>query len=70
MNKWKVTAAGAAVLAIAGGGVAIAAQRSSPADKESQAVIDDAAKRLNVTPTALSDALKKSLLDRAFTGAL
>jgi hypothetical protein len=63
MDKWKVGAAVGAGLAIAGGGAAIAAQRlGSPS--QSQAVIDDAAKRLNVAPSALSDALKKALEDR------
>jgi hypothetical protein len=65
MNKWKIAAATTAGLAIAGGGAAIAADKlsSSPSD-ESQAVINDAAERLNVTPSALSDALKKALEDR------
>ena len=65
MNKWKIAAAASAGLAIAGGGAALAAERlSSSNDDESQAVINDAAQRLNVTPSALSDALKKALEDR------
>jgi hypothetical protein len=65
MNKWKIAAATTAGLEIAGGGAALAADKlsSSPGD-ESQAVIDDAAQRLNVSPSALSDALKKALEDR------
>jgi len=51
------------LLAAAGGGVAIAASDSSPAE-ENQAVLDDAAKQLGVSPTKLSDALKKALSDR------
>ena len=51
------------LLAAAGGGVAIAASDSSPAE-ENQAVLADAAKQLGVSPTKLSDALKKALSDR------
>ena len=64
MNKWKLAAAAGAGLLIAGGGAALAAEHLSSSNDESQAVIDDAAKRLNVTPGALSDALKKALEDR------
>src|ERR671935_198274 len=64
MNKWKLAAAATAGLAIAGGGAALAADKLSSSDNESQAVINDAAQRLNVTPSALSDALKKALEDR------
>jgi polyhydroxyalkanoate synthesis regulator phasin len=64
MNKWKIAAAATAGLAIAGGGAALAAEKLSSPSDESQAVIDDAAQRLNVTPSALSDALKKALEDR------
>jgi hypothetical protein len=64
MNKWKIAAAATAGLAIAGGGAALAADKLSSSDNEGQAVIDDAAQRLNVTPSALSDALKKALEDR------
>jgi hypothetical protein len=52
-----------ALLAAAGGGVAIAASDNSPAE-ESQAVINDAAQQLGVSPSKLSDALKKALSDR------
>jgi AraC-like DNA-binding protein len=51
------------LLAAAGGGVAIAASDSSPSE-ENQAVLNDAAKQLGVSPTKLSDALKKALSDR------
>jgi hypothetical protein len=55
---------GAAVLlAAAGGGVAIAASDASPSD-ENQAIIDDAAKQLGISPSKLSDALKQALGDR------
>jgi hypothetical protein len=52
-----------ALLAAAGGGVAIAASDNSPSE-ESQAVINDAAQQLGVSPRKLSDALKKALSDR------
>ena len=64
MNKWKLVAAVGAGLAILGGGAALAAQELSSPSEESQAIINDAAQRLNVTPGALSDALKKALEDR------
>jgi AraC-like DNA-binding protein len=53
----------AALLAAAGGGVAIAASDASPSD-ENQAIIDDAAKQLGISPSKLSDALKQALGDR------
>jgi hypothetical protein len=53
----------AALLAAAGGGVAIAASHSSPSE-ENQAIINDAAQQLGVSPSKLSDALKKALADR------
>jgi uncharacterized protein YidB (DUF937 family) len=52
-----------ALVAAAGGGVAIAASDSSPAE-ENQAVINDAAQQLGISPSKLSDALKKALGDR------
>jgi transposase-like protein len=53
----------AALLAAAGGGVAIAASDSSPSE-ENQAIIDDAAKKLGISPSKLSDALKQALAGR------
>jgi hypothetical protein len=64
MNKWKIAASATAGLAIAGGGAALAAEKLSSPSDESQAVINDAAQRLNVSPSALSNALKKALEDR------
>jgi ribosomal protein S20 len=63
-RKLKVVGAAVAVLAVAGGGAAIAATKPWSPHEESQAVIDDAAKQLGVTPSALSDALKKALENR------
>ncbi len=63
--KRKVAAGTAAALALAGGGAAIAATKLGfSSGTESKAVLDDAAKQLGVTPSALSDALKKALSDR------
>jgi uncharacterized protein YidB (DUF937 family) len=63
-RKLKLAGAIVAVLAIAGGGAAIAATRAWSPHEESQAVIDDAAKQLGVTPAQLSEALKKALENR------
>jgi polyhydroxyalkanoate synthesis regulator phasin len=61
--KRKVAAAAAALLAVAGGGAAIAATQLSP-QQESQAVLNDAAKQLGVSPSELSSALKSALEKR------
>ena len=62
-RKRKLIFGAAALLAAAGGGAAIAASDSSRAE-DNQAVLDAAAKQLGVSPTKLSDALKKALSDR------
>jgi hypothetical protein len=59
----KVGAGVAAAAAVAGGGAALAADRFGPSS-DSQAVVNDAAKQLGVTPGALSSALKKALENR------
>src|SRR5919202_6984016 len=61
--KLKVGAGVAAAAAVAGGGAAIAAGRLGSSD-DSQAVVNDAARQLGVTPSALSAALKKALENR------
>jgi hypothetical protein len=63
-RRWKLIAAAGATLAIAGGGVAIGATQLGSPSEESQAVVNDAAKQLGVTPTALSNALKQALMNR------
>jgi predicted DNA-binding protein (UPF0251 family) len=63
-RTYKLIIGAAALAAIAGGGVAVAASDSSSPSQESQAIINDAAKRLGIEPTKLSDALKQALLDR------
>lgn len=62
-RKHKVVVGAAALLAAAGGGVALAGSQESPND-ESKAIIDDAAEQLGISPSKLSDALKKALSDR------
>jgi hypothetical protein len=62
-RKNKVSIGIAALLAAAGGGVAIGASPSSPSE-ENQAILDDAAKQLGVSSSKLSNALKKALGDR------
>lgn len=63
--KRKVVAGTVAALAVGGAGAGIAATqlRSSPGE-ESQAIVNDAAKQLGVTPSELSAALKKALENR------
>jgi len=63
--KPRVIAGAVAGLAVAGGGAALAAdQLASSPHQESQAVVNDAAKQLGVTPGALTTALKKALENR------
>ncbi len=62
--KRKVVVGAAAGLAVAGGGAAIAATQFGSPKEESQAVVNDAAKQLGVTPSELSAALKKALENR------
>ena len=63
--KRKVVAGTVAAIAVGGAGAGIAATqlRSSPGE-ESKAVISDAAKKLGVEPTELTNALKQALADR------
>jgi hypothetical protein len=62
--KRKVVVGAAAGLAVAGGGAAIAATQFGSPKEESQAVVNDAAKQLGVTPSELSAALKKAMENR------
>jgi hypothetical protein len=61
--KRKMAAGAAALVAVAGGGAAIAATQLSPSE-ENQAVLNDAASQLGVTPNELSAALKGALEKR------
>lgn len=66
MNRTKkiaVVAGAAAALAVAGSGVAIAADALTR-EEQSKAVIDDAAEQLGVEPSELSAALKSALKNR------
>jgi hypothetical protein len=58
--KRKMAAGAVALLAVVGGGAAIAATQLSP-KQESQTVLNDAANQLGVTPNELSAALKSAL---------
>jgi hypothetical protein len=60
----RVIAGAVAGLAVAGGGAAYAATQLGSPRQENQAVLNDAANQLGVTPTALSAALKKALENR------
>ncbi|HXH87526.1 MAG TPA: hypothetical protein VNI55_02855 [Gaiellaceae bacterium] len=62
-KRMKLVAGAGAVLAVAGGSAAIAANGTGP-QAESQAVVNDAAKQLGVDPTKLSSALKQALANR------
>jgi len=62
--KRKLVAGTVAAAAVAGAGGAIAADKIGSPKEESQAVVNDAAKQLGVSPNALSDALKKALENR------
>ena len=61
--KRKIAAGTVALLAVAGGGAAIAATQLSPKE-ESQTVLNDAAKELGVSPSDLSAAIKSALEKR------
>jgi hypothetical protein len=63
-RRHRVVGAAVGIAALAGGGVAIAANQLNSPQAESQAVVDDAAGRLHVSPSQLSDALVQALSDR------
>jgi hypothetical protein len=63
-TKRKLVAGGVAAVAVAGSGAAVAATQFGSPKAESQAIVNDAAKQLGVTPTALSNALKTALKNR------
>lgn len=64
MNRMKLAVAATAGLAVAAGGVAVAATQLGSAKQESQAVVNDAAGQLGIEPSRLSAALKKALSNR------
>jgi hypothetical protein len=65
MRRTRIAAISAvATLAAAGTGVAVATSRSDDAKQREQAVLADAAKRLDVTPSELRDALSKAQDDQ------
>jgi hypothetical protein len=62
--KRKMISVGAAALAVAGGGAALAANGLGTPEEESKAVVEDAAEQLGVDADKLSNALKKALENR------
>ena len=63
-RRTKIVLGAAALLSALGAGAAVAASQDSSPNSESKAVIDDAAKRLGISSSKLSDALKQALADR------
>lgn len=63
-RKAKILVGVAALLSAMGAGAAVAASQESSPSAESKAVIDDAAKKLGIPSSKLSDALKQALSDR------
>ena len=63
LNKKSLVAAAAALAAVSAG-AALAADKLLTPKQESQAIINDAANRLGVSPSALSDALKSAFKAR------
>ncbi len=63
-TRRKLVAAGAAAVAVAGTGAAIGATQFGSPKAESQAVVNDAARQLGVSPSALTNALKAALKNR------
>ncbi len=60
-RKFRMMIGALAVVAAVSGGAAYAATKDDSPQARSQAIVDDAAGTLGVTPSALSDALKKAL---------
>jgi hypothetical protein len=60
-RKFRMMIGALAVVAIVSGGAAYAATKDDSPQARSQAIVDDAAGTLGITPSALSDALKKAL---------
>jgi hypothetical protein len=63
-RKHKMMVGAAAMLAAAGGGAALASSESGSPSVESQAIIDDAAGKLGIPASKLSEALRNALNDR------
>jgi transposase-like protein len=62
-RRWRLVLAIGAVLVVVGGGVAIGATQLSP-QRESEAVLEDAARQLGVRPEELGDALRQAFENR------
>jgi hypothetical protein len=64
LSRRMVIAGAVAIAAVAGAGAALAASHAWGSSGQRQAVINDAAGRLGVTPAALQDAFKAALKDQ------
>jgi hypothetical protein len=64
MNKRTIALSVAGIVAIAGGGAAIAASQSDSPRDEGRAIVNDVAKQLGVEPSALTQAFKNALKNR------
>jgi hypothetical protein len=64
LSRRMIVTGAVALAAVAGGGAALAASHAWGSSDQRQAVINDAAGRLGVTPTALQDAFKAALKDQ------
>ena len=64
LTKGTLLAAGVALIAVAAGGGAIAATKLTSPKQEQQAIINDAASQLGVSPDKLTNALKQALKNR------
>jgi hypothetical protein len=63
-HKHRIAAGTVSLLALTGGGAAIAATNLGSPQEESQAIVDDAAEQLGIESSALSDALEQALANR------
>jgi hypothetical protein len=63
-RRRRLVVAGAAIAAVAITGGAVAATRDTGPRRESQAVVNDAARQLGVEPSELTSALRKALANR------
>ena len=64
LTKGTLLAAVAALVAVAAGGGAIAATKLTSPKQEQQAILNDAASQLGISPAKLSDALKTAVQNR------
>jgi hypothetical protein len=63
-HRNRIAAGAVALLALTGGGAAIAATNLGSPEEESQAIVDDVAQQLGIESSELSDALEQALANR------